>query len=107
MKGFILFVVLLIVLFAGGALTAQLTANQGAGVLPILEVTSSPDASRTVMQPWKAEQFFLMIGFILFNLIGIAATLALLFWLADRGIRRSKADAAAGAATTTQVTATE
>jgi len=107
MKGFILFVVLLVVLFAGGALTAQLTADRGANLLLILEVTNSPDASRTVMQPWKAEQLFLLIGFIMFNLIGIAATLALLFWLADRGIRRSKADMMARSANNTQVTATE
>lgn len=107
MKGFILFVVLLAILLAGGAFTSQLIATQGEGISFVQEVTSSPDASRTVMQPWKAEQFFLLVGFILFNLVGIAATLAIIFWFADRGIRRSKAEANAAAADAKQVTATE
>lgn len=90
MKGFILLVVLLAVLMAGGALTAQLTASEGVSILPILEVTSSPDAARTVMLPWKAEQFFLLVGAIVFNLIGIAVTIALVIWFIDRGIKRSQ-----------------
>jgi hypothetical protein len=51
------------------------------------------------MVPWKAEQFFLLIGFLIFNLVGIAITLAIVFWLIDRGIRRSRNEAAAGAGT--------
>lgn len=98
MKGFILFIVLLAVLLAGGALTAQLVSNEGVSIIPILEMTSSPDAARTVMLPWKAEQFFLLVGAILFNLIGIAVTIALIVWLLDRGMKRSqsRADSAAG-----------
>jgi predicted membrane protein len=104
-KGFILLIVLLAALMAGGALTAQLTANEGVSILPILEVTSSPDASRTVMLPWKAEQFFLLVGAIIFNLIGIAATIALVIWFLDRGVKRSQASASGE--TGAQMTRTE
>lgn len=93
MKRLITLVALIVILIIGGGLTAQLIASNGE-ILPVLETVSNPDADRSVMMPWKAEQFFLMVGFILFNLVGIAATLAVIFWFIDRGIRRSKAEAA-------------
>jgi hypothetical protein len=84
-------IVALFILIAGGGLTMQLIAG-GGSLLPVLQQVSAPDASPTTVLPWKAEQFFLMVGFILFNLVGIGATLAVLFWLLDRGIRRNKAE---------------
>ena len=94
MKRFIFLVVLIALMMAGGFLTAQLLSNNGSLHLPVLTQTAQPDASPTTMLPWKAEQFFLLIGFVIFNLVGIAATLALIFWFIDRGIRRGKAEAA-------------
>lgn len=91
MKRLITLGVIMAVLLAGGALTSFLIANGGA-VLPVLQQVSAPDASPSVMEPWKANQFFLLVGFILFNLIGIAGTLAVIFWFVDRGIRQSKPD---------------
>jgi flagellar basal body-associated protein FliL len=88
-------VVIVVLMLAGGGLTAQLLSNSGSLDLPVLTQTVQPDASPTTMLPWKAEQFFLLIGFILFNVVGIAATLAIIFWFIDRGIRRGKAEAAA------------
>lgn len=79
---------LLILVIIGGGLTSQLIANQDAGVLPILTQTVNPDASPASMLPWKAEQFFLLVGFILFNLVGIALTLALVVWVIDWGLKR-------------------
>ena len=99
-------VVLLLILIIGGGLTSMLIANQG-DVLPILTTTNVPDASPTVVLPWKAEQVFLLVGFILFNLIGIAATLALIFWLVDRGLRRSQTSGASANATSTVARAEE
>jgi hypothetical protein len=90
-RAFIVIVVILLILIVGGGLTAMLVANNGGGLLPILTTTNIPDASPTVVLPWKAEQFFLLVGFVLFNLIGMAATLALVFWLVDRGLRRNQA----------------
>lgn len=98
MRAFITIVAILLILIIGGGLTSMLVSNNGGGVLPILTTTNIPDASPTVVLPWKAEQFFLLVGFILFNLIGMALTLALVFWLVDRGLRRNKS---AGASTPT------
>jgi hypothetical protein len=96
-KRFGFVVVLLLVLLAGGALTALLVSNEDATILPVLQTTQSADASPTVVLPWKADQLFLLIGFLLFNLIGMAVTIAVVIWLLDRGVRRSRA---AGGTTT-------
>lgn len=93
MKRFIVFVILIAVLIAGGGLTAQLIASRGEGLLPVLTVTRIPEASTLMVVPWQAEQLFLLIGFLLFNLIGIGVTLAVIFWLLDRGVRRAQAEA--------------
>lgn len=107
MKRLIVLVALLVILIAGGGLTMQLIAGGDSSLLPVLTQVSNPDAARTVVLPWKAEQFFLLVGFILFNLIGIAVTLAVIFWLLDGGLRRQRAKAAATeAATTNAVTTT-
>lgn len=94
MKRFGILVALLIILLIGGGLTTQLISSGDAGILPVLRQTSNPEAAVDSMVPWKAEQLFLAIGFILFNLIGMAVTLALVFWFIDRGIRTSRAEAA-------------
>ncbi|MFQ3565557.1 MAG: hypothetical protein SNJ59_01030 [Aggregatilineales bacterium] len=93
MRTFIVTVGVLLLLAAGGGLTALLITSQGSGLIPILQQTAVPDASVSQVAPWQAEQFFLLIAFVLFNLIGIGLTIALLFWLLDRGIRRSKVEA--------------
>lgn len=104
MRAFITVVVVVVILIIGGGLTSMLIANEGS-ILPVLTTTNVPDASPTTVLPWKAEQVFLLVGFILFNLIGIAATLALVFWLVDRGLRRNRP--VAGAATGTVARAEE
>jgi hypothetical protein len=90
-------IAILVLLMVGGALTTQLIGNPDAGVMPVLQQTDSPDAAITEVVGWKAEQLFLAIGFILFNLVGIAVTLAVVFWFLDRGVRVSKAEAAESA----------
>ncbi len=95
MKRFGIVIGLLVLLLIGGALTSLLIANNGGGVLPILQQVGSPEASRTDMTQWKANQLFVLVGFILFNLVGMAVTVAVLLWLLDRGIRRSKTQAPA------------
>jgi hypothetical protein len=84
---------LLILLMIGGGLTTQLIARQDTGIVPVLRQTDNPEAEISAMQPWKAEQFFLVVGFILFNLVGMAVTIAIIVWLIDRGLRRSRAQA--------------
>jgi len=85
---------LVLLLLIGGGLTALLNSGEGA-ILPVLQQVEAADASPMTMMPWKANQFVLLIGFIVFNLVGIAVTLAIIFWFIDRGIRKSRAEAAA------------
>ncbi|MCA9905791.1 MAG: hypothetical protein KC547_18170 [Anaerolineae bacterium] len=91
MRNLIIFGGLLLLLIIGGGLTSQLIANQNGTVLPVLTQTVDPNASPTSMLPWKAEQFFLLVGFVVFNLLGIAATIALVIWFLDRGVKRGDA----------------
>ena len=84
---------LIVLLLIGGGLTMQLLSHGGSLQFPVLTQTVQPNASPTTLLPWKAEQFFLLVGFVIFNLVGIALTLALVFWFIDRGLRRGKAQA--------------
>jgi hypothetical protein len=88
--GILIAIVMLLVI--GGGLTSLLSSSGGV-VLPVLQQTNAIDASPTVMVPWKANQFFLLVGFILFNLVGIAVTIAIILWFVDRGVRKSRAEA--------------
>lgn len=92
MRRYTILIALLVLLLIGGGVTSLLIAQQGQ-VLPVLTQVGAPDANPTVITDWKANQFFLMIGFILFNLIGIGVTLAVIFWLLHRGLKSSQADA--------------
>jgi len=84
---FVVFVILVI----GGGLTAQLTTNRDAAdFFPVLRQVGSPDGSTLAVVPWKAEQMLLLIGFVLFNLIGIAATIAIVMWLLHRFVKQAK-----------------
>jgi len=105
-RRFTFFVVLILVLLVGGGLTSLLIASSGQ-VLPFLTQVNVPDADPTAMLAWKANQFFIFIAFMLFNLVGIAVTIGILIWVIDWGLKRSKADAgaAASAVTTTQTPA--
>jgi flagellar basal body-associated protein FliL len=91
----IIIAVILGLLVAGGGLTSLLIGSNNGSLLPVLTTTEDPDAAVQVVTGWKAEQLFYLIGFIVFNLIGIAATLALVFWFLDRGVRRARAQAQA------------
>ncbi len=112
MKRFIIFIAIIVVLLAGGGLTAFLSSN-GGNLLPIMHQVGSPDANPTVMMPWKANQFFILIAFALFNLVGMAVTIGIVLWLIDFGIKRTKISAAeakamaAAAAAQNQTPATE
>jgi hypothetical protein len=104
-KKLVILGILLAVVLAGGALTSYMIANNATVPIPILTTTVEPDASPTIMLGWKAEQLFILITFILINLIGIGVTLALIVWWMDRGVRRTRAAQAAEAADKRAVTA--
>lgn len=90
MKRFGVIVLLLVLLIVGGSLTAQFVTGDGS-VLSGVQQTNNPSASTLVAEPWQAEQFVLLAGFLLFNLIGIGATIALIMWYLDRNVRIVKA----------------
>lgn len=77
--------VILGVLFVGGALSILLSES-GSSFLPFLHQTSDAEASTLAAEPWQVEQLVLLIGFILFNMIGIGATIAAVFWFLHRGV---------------------
>ncbi|MBC7871557.1 MAG: hypothetical protein H7Y09_12015 [Chitinophagaceae bacterium] len=90
MKQLTFLVVVLIILVGGGLLTSQFSTSD-ASLLPVIKQTDNPSGSVSEVVPWKAEQFFLLVGFVLVNMIGIGATLALIFWVLDRGVKNAKA----------------
>lgn len=67
-----------------------------------LQQVGAADASPTEMLPWKANQFFILIAFALFNLVGIAVTIGILLLLLDWGLKKSKAEAAEAEAVSQQ-----
>jgi hypothetical protein len=88
-----LFVVVLVLLLAGGGLTANLANNQQgiSFLLPILPQTDHPDASVFVSTPWKSELLFLLVGAIVSSLIGGGLVLALVMWVLHRQVREARA----------------
>jgi hypothetical protein len=80
----------LIVLAGSGFITSVLSGRDISDVLPFLVQTSDPEANAMAAEPWQAEQIFILIGFILFNLIGIGATIAAIMWFLHRGVVESR-----------------
>ncbi len=97
MRRFIFFAVLVAILIGGGVISAQLASNDGVQNIPAARIqTSDPEASVFVATEWQAQQFFLLIGFIVINLIGIGVTLAAIFWFLTRQIANVQADSSGG-----------
>lgn len=84
-----------IVLVIGGGLTSQIVSG-GQNSLFITQ-SSIPDASTLSVAPWQAEQLVLLVGFILFNLIGMGVTIMIVMWVLHWGLKRSQAEEAAAA----------
>ncbi len=93
MKNLLIVVGIAVLLVIGGGLTAQLrSVGPDGSLIPFFLVQSdSPEASTLEAAPWQAEQLVIFIGFIVFNLIGIAATIALVMWFLHRGVKVAEA----------------
>ena len=88
MKRLLIVVVVIVILIIGGGLTAQIASNGNQLAIPgLIRQTNNPDASALDMAPWKAEQLFLFVGFVIFNLVGIAVTLMAIFWFLNWQIK--------------------
>ncbi|MEZ4667400.1 MAG: hypothetical protein R3E39_05710 [Anaerolineae bacterium] len=87
----IVFAVVIILIITGG-LTAQIASNGNQLAIPgIVRQTTDPNASALDMAPWKAEQMFLFVGFILFNLVGMAVTIMAIIWFLNWQIKKVNA----------------
>ena len=93
MKKYTFLIVILVILVAGGILTAVERAGGFEQMIPYLQQTSNPDASPAYASQWQAEQLVLFIGFILVNLIGIGATIAFVMWALDRQVKVARVTA--------------
>ena len=87
-------IAVLVVLGGSGLITSILAGNDIAEVLPFLVQSGDPEASTMAAEPWQAEQIFILVGFILFNLIGMAATIAIIMWFLHRGVAEVRAEPA-------------
>lgn len=106
MKRLLLVLVVIVILIIGGGLTSQIASNGNQLAIPgLIRQTTNPDASALDMAPWKAEQLFLFVGFILFNLVGMAVTIMAIVWFLNWQVK--VANSTKSVATTTAVTTTE
>lgn len=98
MKRLLVLFVILVILGAGGGLTAALISSGGTpDFLPFLEQVASPEGSVLAATGQQAQLLVILIGFVLFNVIGMAVTLAVVFWLLHRGVKSVEAEAKAAA----------
>lgn len=77
--GFLLFI--LVVLLAGGGITANLLSSD-----LTIEQTTSPDASVFMATPDQATLMLILVGFIIVNVLGAGITIMLIFWLLNRQV---------------------
>ncbi len=102
MKRLIIVLAIIALLIITGGLTSQIASQGGTLTIPgVLRDTANPDASVLDMTSWKAEQLFLAVGFILFNLVGMAVTIMAVIWFFNWQVKKSSAEAKR---TTTDVT---
>lgn len=88
----LIFMGALVVLAVSGGLTSFIAAEGTAGLIPgVLEVTSRPEASVTAFGGNQGVWFFLLIIFIVVNLVGASLTGAAIFWFLNREVERAKA----------------
>jgi hypothetical protein len=93
----IFLLVVIAILIAGGALSAQFASNTGEQTIPGSKIqTDDPEASVFVATEWQAQQFFLLVGFLLFNLVGIGITIALIMWFLSRQVASVSGSTASG-----------
>jgi hypothetical protein len=100
-KRLLIVVVVIVILIVGGGLTAQIASNGNQLAIPgLIRQTSNPDASALNMAPWKAEQLFLFVGFVIFNLVGIGITLMAIFWFLNWQVKSVSAKKSSAIQTT-------
>lgn len=108
MKRLAIVLAVILLLIITGGLTSQMVSQGGTLSIPgTVRVTSNPDASALDMAPWKAEQLFLAVGFIIFNLVGMGVTIAAIFWFLNWQVRKVKAASKASSTAIASTTVNE
>jgi hypothetical protein len=82
-------IVVILLLIAGGYLSLTIS-SQGAAAIPGLRVqTENPEANVLAVTPDKGALFFIFAMIALGSLVGMGLTLAIIFWLLNRGVRQA------------------
>lgn len=88
MRGLAILLGLLVLVVIGGFITTQLGDG---GLVSVVEQTNNPSASTSQIEGWQAEQFFLLVGFLVVNMVGIGVTIAGVMWWLNRGVKQAEA----------------
>jgi hypothetical protein len=81
------FIVFIIVLLIAGGLLTYGISRQGAGIIPGIRLqTNNPEASVVSVTPDKGALFFIYSAIVLGSVVGMGATLAILFWFLNRQV---------------------
>jgi hypothetical protein len=81
--GILAVIVIILLVFGAGS----------AGILPkapVIMQTTDPNASVTMATPEQANQLFFFIVFVIINLVGAGATIAVLFWFLGRATNNAR-----------------
>lgn len=89
---------LMIVVIAGGVISSGMLSDPLSGLLIVQ--SSEPNASPFVATPQQAMQIVFWGGFVIFNVLGLALTLALIFWFLNRSLVRERGGRPAASAST-------
>jgi hypothetical protein len=86
-RALFLIVVVAVLIFSG--FLSYTLSRQGAAAVPGIRVqTDNPEASVVSVTPQKGAIFFAFTAIALGSLIGMGITLALIFWLLNRGVAK-------------------
>lgn len=84
-------IVIVLILIGSGFLTVQLATRSADATLPGMRVqTTNPAASTLALTSDKGTLFFLFAGFVIFNLVGMGATITILAWFLNKQITKAK-----------------
>ena len=90
MKRALFLIVIVAVLIAGGYLSTAIS-RQGSQAIPgLLVQTNNPEASVSSVTPEKGAVFFIFTAIALGSVVGMGATIAIIFWLLGRGVNKVK-----------------
>jgi hypothetical protein len=86
LKRALFLIIVIAIMIAGGFLSATIS-RQGVGAIPGMRIqTDNPEASTLQVTSVKGGQFFIFAAVALGSVVGMGATLALIFWFLNRQV---------------------